>query len=269
MGSVGAQTRFRTAHASRSVHRSDRVHFNEELGVFLIADALEAPTRGHAKPIAIDAALAAFSDELEASASLDPSSRLVEAIRAADRCLQLHAELYRRRLSIELSDCGDPRVARRRAVHMLATKLGVDVGDDPVTFSASLTALYFATDYLCIAQIGACRAYHVGSSSLARLIVADHTLGTVRPGTPKHHALTPTRALGSGPPASIDLRTESIDFEADYVLCTDGVWTVLSRSRTVLNQSRSGPPEQTAQKLVELAASTEDDATVLVVRPTA
>ncbi len=141
-----------------------------------------------------------------------------------------------------------------RAVHATGT------GDDqPAT---TLTALVRHGSQLALVHIGDTRAYLLRGGELGQL-TQDHTwvqsqvgCGRLSPeqaaGHPQRALLT--RALGGGSqPVEADLALRTALAGDRYLLCSDGLSAVVSRSDVHAALAETGEPEPTAQRLVDLA----------------
>ncbi|WP_433615236.1 MerR family transcriptional regulator [Dactylosporangium sp. CA-139114] len=141
-----------------------------------------------------------------------------------------------------------------RAVHATST------GDNqPAT---TLTALVRRGSQLALVHIGDTRVYLLRGGELAQL-TQDHTwvqsqvdYGKLSPGEAAAHprrALL-TRALGAGRrPVEADLALRTALAGDRYLLCSDGLSAVVSRSDLHTALAEAGEPEPTAQRLIDLA----------------
>jgi serine/threonine protein phosphatase PrpC len=103
----------------------------------------------------------------------------------------------------------------------------------------TLTAVYVAPEEVAIAHVGDSRAYRLRANELTRL-TNDHSLvdELVRQGkiTPEEAIDHPqrsviTRALGPEPSVEVDTRSYSARAGDVYLLCSDGLTTMLSEAR--------------------------------------
>lgn len=154
-----------------------------------------------------------------------------------------------------------------RAVHATSTD-----DNQPAT---TLTALLRRGTQLALVHIGDTRAYLLRGGELAQL-TQDHTWvqGQVEYGklSPQEAATHPqrallTRALGGGSqPVEADLALRTALAGDRYLLCSDGLSAVVSRSDLHTALTESGDPEPTAQRLIDLAyaAGAPDNITCIV-----
>jgi serine/threonine protein phosphatase PrpC len=126
-----------------------------------------------------------------------------------------------------------------------------------------------------VANVGDSRAYLVGRKGITR-ITEDHSwveeqvqAGILTPEQARTHPQRNlvTRALGSRPAVEVDLYQGVIADGDCLVLCTDGL-TNLVEDREIELAVHANPPEEAAQRLVEMAKERggNDNVTVLVVR---
>ena len=138
--------------------------------------------------------------------------------------------------------------------------LRANTGDDqPIT---TLTALLRSGSQLALVHIGDSRAYLLRADELFQL-TADHTwvqsqvdqgkLNSDQAATHPDRALL-VRALGAGGnPGEADLALRVALPGDRYLLCTDGISAVVDRTGLYSTLSAADDPEQTVQKLIQLA----------------
>ncbi len=132
-------------------------------------------------------------------------------------------------------------------------------GNQPAT---TLTALLRRGSQLALVHIGDTRVYLLRGGELSQL-TQDHTWvqGQVEYGklSPDQAAAHPqrallTRALGGGSqPVEADLALRTALAGDRYLLCSDGLSAVVSRSDLHTALAETGEPEPTAQRLIDLA----------------
>jgi serine/threonine protein phosphatase PrpC len=112
----------------------------------------------------------------------------------------------------------------------------------------TLTAVYVAPEEIAIAHVGDSRAYRLRAGELVRL-TDDHSLvdelmrqGKITPEEAVDHPQRSviTRALGPEPSVEVDTRSYSARSGDVYLLCSDGLTTMLSEER-VAELMRSHP----------------------------
>jgi len=173
---------------------------------------------------------------------------------AAVGALSAHADF-------DLGDLSTLAAAADRAVTALA-------GDKITT----LTALLFHDSRIGVVHIGDTRAYLLRNGVLSRL-TEDHSYvqrlvdeGSLAPELAKTHpqrALL-VRALGADGEADLSLRTAIAGDR--YLLCSDGLWSVVDDDELRDALAAGGDPEQTGQRLIDLAyaAGAPDNIAVVV-----
>ncbi|MGQ9511183.1 MAG: PP2C family protein-serine/threonine phosphatase, partial [Thermaceae bacterium] len=122
------------------------------------------------------------------------------------------------------------------------------------------TALWLDLPYALIAHVGDSRAYLLRKGELIQL-TEDHSWvaermrqGLLTPEEARTHRFRNviTNALGSSPTARVDLLGLKAEPKDLFLLCTDGLYSVLE-DKTLLEVLKSIPPEEAAQRLVDLA----------------
>jgi protein phosphatase len=213
--------------------------------LFLVADGLGGHAAGEvASRVAVEAALAAWS---EGSPGAPP-----QAIRAAAR-------------------------AANTAVFDAALEHGRR------GMGTTLTALTLAGREAVIAHVGDSRAHLVRGGQCTQLTNDHSKVGEMlrmRLLTPEQAANHParsmlTRSLGAEPALQVDLVRQPIQRDDVFVLCSDGVWDVVSRAEiaAAVTGDGAGPmpvAHDAADALIQLALKREatDNVTVAVVRVT-
>jgi serine/threonine protein phosphatase PrpC len=140
---------------------------------------------------------------------------------------------------------------------------------------AAVVIARFLGRHVALAHVGDSRCYVVRGEAVHRLTTDHVLLEESRPFVSAEdlEVLVPlqrvlTRAVGQGAELSIDVRIERLDHGERYLLCTNGIWEVVSEAEmaTIL---RSTPDLRAAcRHLVSLAARRgDDDATAILVRP--
>jgi len=138
--------------------------------------------------------------------------------------------------------------------------------------ATTLTALIFQGSRIGVVHIGDSRAYLLRNGVLARL-TEDHSYvqklvneGSLAADEARSHpqrALL-VRALGVDAEADLSLRTAIAGDR--YLLCSDGLWSVVEDERLREVLAEGGDPEPTVQRLVDLAyaAGAPDNIAVVV-----
>jgi protein phosphatase len=140
----------------------------------------------------------------------------------------------------------------------------------------TLTAVYVAPEEVAIAHVGDSRAYRLRASELVRL-TDDHSLvdellrqGKITPEEAVDHPQRSviTRALGPEPSVEVDTRSYSARAGDVYLLCSDGLTTMLPEER-VAELMRSHPRLRDAGEALIAAANEaggRDNITVVLFR---
>lgn len=141
----------------------------------------------------------------------------------------------------------------------------------------TLTAALVVGNQVTLAHVGDSRAYLVEGNERFEALTRDHSLvkrllelGTI---TPEEAAVYPQknvllRAMGMGEPFEPDISSARLPASSYLLLCSDGLWNVVSEveiHRIILS---TGSPQEACQKLVEAAnaAGGPDNITAIVVR---
>jgi len=141
----------------------------------------------------------------------------------------------------------------------------------------TLTTALILGDQMTIAHVGDSRAYLIDPDGNFQLLTKDHTyvkrleeIGQLSP----EQALTDPRrnilyrALGQGEPFEADIVTFQLQQGSQILLCSDGLWGVIS-DKDMEEVVRSLPdPQQACQTLINLANSAggPDNLSVIIVR---
>jgi protein phosphatase len=154
----------------------------------------------------------------------------------------------------------------------MATEAGRAVAARDGESITTLTALVWDGSRVGVLHIGDTRAYLLRHGVLARL-TQDHSYvqqlvdeGSLAAGEAQSHpqrALL-VRALGARGEADLSLRTAIAGDR--YLLCSDGLWSVVDDEQLRDALAAGGDPEQTVQRLVDLAyaAGAPDNIAVVV-----
>ncbi|MGW5234420.1 MerR family transcriptional regulator [Streptomyces nodosus] len=143
-----------------------------------------------------------------------------------------------------------------RAVHGVA-----GTGPSPEEAGTTLTAMYWTGSQLALVHIGDCRVHLLRDGHLFQ-ITHDHTVvqSMVDEGrlTPEEAATHPqrsllVRALGRGADATPDLRLHDARRGDRYLLCSDGLSTVVPADEIHRVLSGGTEPEQAVRELITLA----------------
>lgn len=139
----------------------------------------------------------------------------------------------------------------------------------------TLVGLLLEGDTAAIAHVGDSRAYRLRGGRL-ELLTQDHTwvheqvmAGFLSEEQARAHPLrnVVTRALGGEGELAVDLREERLEKGDLYLLCSDGLTTMLEDGEIAERLSRGDSPQQTCRGLVDEAKLRGgfDDVTVVLV----
>jgi protein phosphatase len=142
---------------------------------------------------------------------------------------------------------------------------------------STLTAALILGNQVTIAHVGDSRAYLVLSQGEVQLITRDHSLvkrlteiGQITPEEalthPQRNVLY--RALGQGEPFEPDILSFQFLPGSQLVLCSDGLWGVISEKEFMDGVQSTHPPDQVCQSLVNLANNSggPDNISIIIVR---
>jgi serine/threonine protein phosphatase PrpC len=138
----------------------------------------------------------------------------------------------------------------------------------------TLTALALTGNEAHIAHIGDSRAYLVRKKQCDQLTF-DHSrvaeMLRMRLITPEQAATHParsmlTRSLGSAPAVRIDLARAQVEAGDAFVLCSDGLWDLVSKNE-ITSVISTGTAAEAAEEMVQaaLGRGAPDNITVVVV----
>jgi protein phosphatase len=142
---------------------------------------------------------------------------------------------------------------------------------------STLTAALILGDQMTIAHVGDSRAYMVFPSGEMQLLTKDHSLvkrleeiGQISPeqASTHPHRNVLYRALGQGEPFEPDISSYHLQPGSQLILCTDGLWGVLTDNDLLDGFRTSQEPQQVCQSLVNRANSSggPDNISVIIVR---
>lgn len=141
----------------------------------------------------------------------------------------------------------------------------------------TLTAVLILGDQLTIAHVGDSRAYVIKPDRSMEILTRDHSLvkrleelGQI---TPEEAAVHPQRnvlyrALGQGETFDAEITTSSLPHQGDLLICSDGLWGVISEHEIFDIITTTPSPEIACQNLVTAAnvAGGPDNITAILVR---
>jgi PPM family protein phosphatase len=177
-----------------------------------------------------------------------------------------------------LGDTSEPErelAARARAANALINALSHEDAEH-AGMGTTLTAAYVAAEEVAIAHVGDSRAYRLRDGQLERL-TDDHSLvdellrqGKITPAEAVDHPQRSviTRALGPEPSVEIDTRSYAARSGDVYLLCSDGLTTMLSEPRVAEILSSQPRLLDAGEALVRAAnaAGGRDNITVILFR---
>jgi serine/threonine protein phosphatase PrpC len=151
------------------------------------------------------------------------------------------------------------------------------IRDKALGSGTTLTAALVLGDLMTIAHVGDSRAYSIDHDGYLQLLTHDHSLvkrleeiGQI---TPDEASIHPSRnllyrALGQGEPFKPDITSLQVCRGCELLLCSDGLWGVVSE-HDISEILRSSPtPQYACQSLINAAnaAGGPDNISVILVR---
>jgi len=141
----------------------------------------------------------------------------------------------------------------------------------------TLTAVLILGNQMTLAHVGDSRAYAIGPNGSMEVLTRDHTLvkrlveiGRI---TSDEAAIHPQknvlyRALGLGEPFDPDLNTMQLPESGYILLCSDGLWGVISDETIHQIVMTSPNPEQACKRMIDAAneAGGPDNITAILVK---
>jgi serine/threonine protein phosphatase PrpC len=141
---------------------------------------------------------------------------------------------------------------------------------------STLTGLLILQDQMTIAHIGDSRAYLINPERDAQVLTTDHSLvkrlqdlGQI---TSDEAAIHPQRnvlyrALGQAEPIDAELITTPVPSSGYLMLCSDGLWGMVSDNEMVDIITTAISPQEASQKLLEAAntAGGPDNISVIII----
>ena len=141
----------------------------------------------------------------------------------------------------------------------------------------TLTAVLILGDQMTIAHVGDSRAYSIFPDGTLNVLTRDHSLvkrleelGQI---TAEEAAVHPQRnvlyrALGQGESFDAEIKTSSLPHKGHLLICSDGLWGVISGDKIFEIINTEPSPEKACQKLVAAAnaAGGPDNISAILVR---
>lgn len=171
---------------------------------------------------------------------------------------------------------GQPHQQLRGAVRAAnAAVFAASLDNEHRGMGTTLTALAFAGAEALVAHVGDSRAYLVRRGQTSQL-TADHSrvgemirMRLITPEQAAHHPARSqlTRSLGYAPAVQVDLVRQELAVGDAFVLCSDGLWDLVSRSE--IAEATAGPTANVAaEALIDAALErgAPDNVTVIVAR---
>ncbi|MBI4897795.1 MAG: Stp1/IreP family PP2C-type Ser/Thr phosphatase [Actinobacteria bacterium] len=216
------------------LRRANEDSYFVRVPLFVVADGMGGAQAGE---VASKIAAEAFADDLDES--LAPERRLAEVVAGANR------EIHRQSVS-------DP---------------------DMQGMGTTLTAALLGDEELTLAHVGDSRAYRLRDGELTRL-TTDHSLvgemvrrGAITESEAERHPQRSilTRALGPEDSVEIDTLSYGVREGDVYVLCSDGLTTMLDDAEIAESAASGGPMREIANDLIARAndAGGADNITVV------
>lgn len=186
-----------------------------------------------------------------------------------------------------LPDINDPEALPRSTIDLVrlavmqANRAIHTAGDTfPVCrgMATTFASVLVVRGFVILAHVGDSRIYRLRGSRLVQLTEDDsmaaeysRTLGPdADPEVVRAHEGTLTRCLGAWPEVQVSVRADRRAPGDKYLLCSDGLWTVVPHTTIARVLTDTADLNQAAQILIDLAneAGGPDNITAVVVRPT-
>ncbi|TKD11922.1 SpoIIE family protein phosphatase [Polyangium fumosum] len=273
---AAARTRMSTrSFACAHGENDDRWRIDERRGLFLVADASGPTYGGYHAPFGVDPGLAAIAEALDGGDSdEDGEARLRAALWAAHSMMRaIHDRQEELAKAVQQTRGGDRLDASLDASDALRDRCRWPhrVFSHHAAWCTALSR--WRGDRVSVAQVGGCRAHRIRGRAIEQLL-PDHTLRSLveAQGGPMEllemHGGISTRSLGylQGP-EQIDTRTVEIEPGDCFVVCTDGLWSLLDeeRIRDIVVQKTPSPDSVAEALLQAVEGPSTDDATVVVI----
>jgi serine/threonine protein phosphatase PrpC len=140
----------------------------------------------------------------------------------------------------------------------------------------TLTAVLILGNQMTIAHVGDSRAYLIEANGNMEMLTRDHSLvkrlvelGQISKDEAANHPQRNVlyRALGQGEPFEPDINTIQLPESGHLLLCSDGLWGVLSETELLRAVQESPTPEHACQRLIDAAneAGGPDNITAILV----
>ncbi len=141
----------------------------------------------------------------------------------------------------------------------------------------TMTALLVIGNQMMISHVGDSRLYAIYSDGHAQVLTRDHSLvkrleelGQI---TSAEAAVHPQRnvlyrALGQGEPFEPDINTFPVPRNAHLLMCSDGLWGLVSEEQIIEAARNSSSLQEACQKLIDAAneAGGPDNISVIIIR---
>jgi PPM family protein phosphatase len=143
----------------------------------------------------------------------------------------------------------------------------------------TMTAALILGKQMTLAHVGDSRAYHVETNGSLIPLTRDHSLvrrleemGQITSEEAQHHPQRNVlyRAIGQGEPFEPEIQSHRMPPAGYILLCSDGLWNVVSESQVSAVLATDMPPQLLCQQLVGLAndAGGPDNISVILIRIT-
>jgi PPM family protein phosphatase len=217
----------------------------------------------------------ANEDALLARAPLFVVADGMGGAQAGEVASHLAVESFRRGLA---DADGDPERSLRARIHEANARIYElsRSNAEHAGMGTTLTALYVGDDDVSLAHVGDSRAYCLREGKLMRL-TDDHSLvdelirqGRLTPAEAQEHPQRSviTRALGPEPTVEVDTSTHHARAGDIYLVCSDGLTTMVPEAQVGAILSREGPLRESGEALLKAAneAGGRDNITVILFR---
>jgi serine/threonine protein phosphatase PrpC len=136
------------------------------------------------------------------------------------------------------------------------------IKQEAIGSGTTLTAAFILGDQLTISHVGDSRAYSVQQGGRLQLLTHDHSLvkrleeiGQLTPDEASNHPKRNLlyRALGQGEPFEPDISTVQVVEGYQLLICSDGLWGVISENQMSDIIGLSNSPQVACQSLIDAA----------------
>ncbi len=140
----------------------------------------------------------------------------------------------------------------------------------------TMTAVLIVGEQMTVAHVGDSRAYLITPEGEFRPLTRDHSLvkrlvelGQITTDEAAYHPQRNVlyRALGQGEPVEADINTSPLPLKHSLLICSDGLWGVVSEAELLRLIKDSSNPQEACQRMIDAAnaAGGPDNITAILV----